>query len=85
MTGSNRSLVGLGWSTVALLAWISRGSRAIRLDRGDSVKLAALVVATVHSLTLPLRSGISILDSILLVALFSGYALVGAPERDGRT
>ncbi len=75
MTGSNRLLVGLGWSTVAVLAWISRGTRSVRLDRGDGIALAALAVATVYSLTLPLRSGISILDSILLVALFSGYAL----------
>lgn len=75
MTGSNRLLVGLGWSTVAALAWLSRRSRAIRLDRGDGVALVALAVATVYSLTLPLRSGISIFDSILLVGLFSGYAL----------
>lgn len=74
MTGSNRLLVGLGWSTVALLAWISGRSRIVRLDRGDAVALVALAVATVYSLSLPLRAGISLLDTVLLAALFGVYA-----------
>src|SRR5712664_4013 len=33
MTGSNRLLLGLGWPTVSILAWLARGTREVRLDR----------------------------------------------------
>src|SRR3984893_16718492 len=31
MTGSNRLLLGFGWPTVAVLAWLSRGIKVLRL------------------------------------------------------
>src|SRR5437762_1597889 len=33
MTGSNRLLLGLGWPTIAVIAWIARGQRNLRLTR----------------------------------------------------
>src|ERR1700738_4502194 len=33
MTGSNRLLLGLGWPTVAVLAWLARGERVLHLNR----------------------------------------------------
>src|SRR6184192_3220519 len=35
MTGSNRLLLGLGWPTVAVLAWLARRERVLRLDHGS--------------------------------------------------
>src|ERR1700716_4287711 len=37
MTGSNRLLLGLGWPTVAVLAWLVRGQRLLTLDRGSAL------------------------------------------------
>src|SRR5439155_13113799 len=54
MTGSNRLLIGIGWSLVVLIAWWQwrkRGRRdaSITLERRHSVELAFLAIATVYS------------------------------------
>jgi cation:H+ antiporter len=78
MTGSNRLLLGVGWSTVALLAWVSRRRRLITLDRGGAVAVGFLAAATLYSFTLVLRREIGLIDSVLLAALFAGYAFWAA-------
>src|SRR5215471_17162186 len=66
MTGSNRLLIGVGWTAVVLIAaWrIKRIARSrgyegeldtdVRLDRPHSIEIGFLAVATLYSLTLPL-------------------------------
>jgi cation:H+ antiporter len=78
MTGSNRLLIGIGWSMVVFVAWWQwrkRGRRenAIRLERSHSVELAFLALATAYSLTLPLRRTITLLDAAILVTIFAAY------------
>jgi cation:H+ antiporter len=80
MTGSNRLLLGLGWPTVAVLAWFFGRSRVLRLDRGSVLPLAFLGAATVYSFSLPLRGAIAPLDSVILIALFGGYAFLAARQ-----
>ncbi|WP_033401008.1 sodium:proton exchanger [Actinokineospora enzanensis] len=78
MTGANRILVGIGWAAVVLLAaWRTRkgGSRTVTLERTDAVPLAFLALATVYSLTLPLRHSVTIVDTTVLVAIFVLYAV----------
>src|SRR5581483_509977 len=70
MTGSNRLLLGLGWPTVSILAWLARGQRAVRLTRDAILPLMFLSVATVYSFVLPLKANISLIDKVLLFALF---------------
>ncbi|WP_233158111.1 sodium:proton exchanger [Actinokineospora bangkokensis] len=94
MTGANRILVGVGWAAVVLIAaWRLRGKpaerRQVRLERTDSVPLAFLALATLYSLTLPLRHTISLIDAVVLVAIFIAYAVrvarapAGDPDLDG--
>jgi cation:H+ antiporter len=78
MTGSNRLLLGVGWSTVALLAWVAERRKIITLDRGGAVAVGFLAAATLYSFTLPLRREISLVDSVLLGLLFAGYAIWAA-------
>jgi cation:H+ antiporter len=78
MTGSNRLLLGVGWSTVALLAWVSRRRTLIALDRGGAVAVGFLAAATLYSFTLVLRREIGLVDSVLLALLFAGYAIWAA-------
>jgi cation:H+ antiporter len=80
MTGSNRLLLGLGWPTVAVLAWLARGQRGVRLERDATLPLLFLAAATVYSFTLPLRASISPLDSVVLIALFVFYAVLASRE-----
>ena len=82
MTGANRLLIGLGWSMVVFIAWYRlRRTRqmpaghwaGIQLTRDHSIELGFLWVATLYSLTLPLKSSITLIDTVVLVGLFAGY------------
>lgn len=85
MTGGNRLLIGIGWSLVVLLAaWrmrrIARQEHyagelddEVQLTRSHSVEIAFLAIATVYSLTLPLKHSITLSDSLVLVGLFVLY------------
>jgi cation:H+ antiporter len=74
MTGSNRLLLGVGWSTVAALAFIAERRRIIALDRGGGVAVVFLAIATLYSFALPFRGAITLLDTLLLAVLFFTYA-----------
>jgi cation:H+ antiporter len=85
MTGGNRLLIGIGWSLVVLLAaWRMRSiardqgytgeiDDEVKLDRDHSVEIAFLLVATLYSLTLPLKRTLSLFDSAVLITLFVVY------------
>ena len=78
MTGANRLLIGIGWSMVVFIAAYrsrKRGPRLteVRLDRQHSVEVAFLGLATVYSLTLPLKSQITLVDTVVLVGIFAAY------------
>src|SRR5207237_6945308 len=78
MTGSNRLLIGIGWSMVVFVSWWQwrkRGRREVKitLERSHSVELAFLALATIYSLTLPLRRTITLLDAAILVTIFAAY------------
>jgi cation:H+ antiporter len=87
MTGANRLLIGVGWSMVVLLAaWrISRIARAhdyrgeldttVTLDRPHAIEIAFLAVASLYSLTLPLKRTLSPVDTVLFVGLFAWYVV----------
>src|SRR5437764_9442939 len=78
MTGSNRLLIGVGWTLVVFIAWRRFRQRGVRvtgveLERSHSVELAFLSVATIYSLTLPLKRTITLVDAAVLVSLFVAY------------
>jgi cation:H+ antiporter len=85
MTGGNRLLIGIGWSLVVLLAaWRMRSiarrqgytgkiDNEVRLDRDHSIEIAFLMVATIYSLTLPLKRTLTLFDSVVLIGLFVAY------------
>lgn len=87
MTGGNRLLIGVGWPLVVMLAaWritsIARRrgytgpvDTRVRLDRARSIEISFLAIATLYSLTLPLKSHLTLWDAALLVGLYVAYAL----------
>jgi cation:H+ antiporter len=87
MTGGNRLLIGVGWSLVVLLAaWrITRVARArgyegpldteVTLDRPHAIEITFLAIATIYSLTLPLKRTLALFDAVVLVTLFVLYAI----------
>jgi cation:H+ antiporter len=85
MTGANRLLIGIGWAGVVFIAWARtrwrrpEGApsvfRNIRLERSNAVGIAYLLIATLYSLTLPLKHTITLIDSVVLVGLFVAYTI----------
>lgn len=87
MTGGNRLLIGVGWSLVVLLAaWrITRVARAqsyegpldteVTLDRPHAIEITFLAIATIYSLTLPLKRTLALFDAVVLITLFVLYAI----------
>jgi cation:H+ antiporter len=80
MTGANRLLIGIGWSMVVFVAWYRSRRVGIRLtevqlDRSRAVELAFLAIATVYSLTLPLKETVTLLDATVLVGIFIAYTI----------
>ena len=78
MTGSNRLLLGLGWPTIAVIAWLTRGQRQVKLTRDAVMPLVFLSVATIYSFFLPLKASIGLLDTAILFVLFGAYAVLAA-------
>ncbi|RKT54378.1 sodium:proton exchanger [Saccharothrix australiensis] len=84
MTGANRILVGLGWPLVVLVATVSavRARRRSESAKPGRVALAPamsadvvfLGLATLYSLTLPLRTSLTLLDAAVFVGIFAAYA-----------
>ncbi|MFI5845959.1 sodium:proton exchanger [Catenuloplanes sp. NPDC051500] len=88
MTGANRVLVGIGWPLVVVIAAVvarRHPRRAkqepsvpapghVRLARPMSIEVVALGIATIYSLTLPLRHSLTLLDAAVLVSIFVLYA-----------
>jgi cation:H+ antiporter len=96
MTGANRVLVGLGWPLVVLVATLAvlrarkRGERDpgrpghVAMARSMAPEVVFLGIATVYSLHLALRTSLTVVDAVVLVSIFVGYAvrLAGAPAED---
>ena len=73
MTGANRLLIGLGWSSIVLLAWFRHGARSVALERSQAVEMAVLLVATVYALIIPFKGELGLVDTAILVTLFGLY------------
>ena len=96
MTGSNRLLIGIGWSMVVLLAaWrITRIARRrgytgevdteTRLERPHAIEISFLALATIYSLTLPLKRTLTLVDSVVLIAIFVAFVfrIAHAPSEE---
>ncbi|HEU4751110.1 MAG TPA: sodium:proton exchanger [Acidimicrobiia bacterium] len=89
MTGGNQLLIGFGWPLVVLLAtWRIRRLRVatqglvggadeeqVVLAPIQSVDIAFLSLATIYGLFLPLRSSLTLVDALVLVAIYVGYLM----------
>ena len=93
MTGANRLLIGIGWSTVLLAFWFATRARAIRLKPPQRLELLTLLVATLYAFVIPWKRTLSLVDTVFFLSLFAFYVwkashghreepeLAGPPER----
>ena len=74
MTGANRLLIGLGWASITLFAWLRFAARKVRLERSQALEMTVLLIASVYGLTIPLKGELNFLDVAVLVPLYIAYA-----------
>jgi cation:H+ antiporter len=73
MTGGNRLLIGVGWPIVFVLFFYRTKLKELVVNRQRSLELVFLAVATLYVIFIPLRSHVTIIDTIVLVSLFVIY------------
>jgi cation:H+ antiporter len=81
MTGANRLLVGLGWPLVVILSWWSAREKrlvnpvkySVTLEKDLYGEFVFLTLATIYCFILPIKSSISLWDSLLLGLIYIGY------------
>lgn len=84
MTGSNRLLLGLGWPVVLLMFILGarrRGQRttegrpitSITLNDDRRVEMGFLAAASIYAFVIPAVGRLSVLDGVVLIALFIFY------------
>lgn len=89
MTGANRLLIGLGWTTVVIAVWLKTGVRQISLSKDQRAEVFILSIASLYSLVIPLKGTISIVDAVVLLSLFVVYMVIASsahvvePELEG--
>ena len=93
MTGANRLLIGMGWSTVLFAFWLSTRRSAIQLKPQQRLEILTLLAATCYAFVIPWKRTLSVLDTAVFLALFVVYVrraaqghveepgLAGPPER----
>ena len=93
MTGANRLLIGVGWSTVLLVFWARTRARTIVLKPAQRLEVLTLLLATCYAFVIPLKRTLSVVDTLFFIGLFIWYirsasrghveepGLAGPPER----
>ncbi len=75
MTGANRLLIGLFWPLVVAIVWFRTRKRVVTLERVNGLELVALLAATVYAFIIPIKGSLSLIDLVVLVAIFVIYVV----------
>ncbi|MFT4041129.1 MAG: hypothetical protein QM692_23310 [Thermomicrobiales bacterium] len=73
MTGANRLLIGLAWPMVILIVWLRARQTSVTLEASHGLELVALLAATLYAFTIPIKGYISLVDCVVLGAIFVVY------------
>jgi cation:H+ antiporter len=73
MTGANRLLIGIAWPLIVLLYWLRCRRAELKLPATRAVELVFLALATIYSFVIPLKETISLLDTVVLIGIFTAY------------
>ena len=73
MTGGNRLLLGVGWAAPVVAVWLRYGRREVQLAEDQAVEVSYLALATLYSFLIPLKGTLSLVDTVVLFAIFVFY------------
>ncbi|MHB8869603.1 MAG: sodium:calcium antiporter [Thermoleophilia bacterium] len=73
MTGANRLLIGIAWPLVVFLVWFRFRRTRVELEEGHGLELIVLAAASLYAFSMPLKGSISLVDFVVMLALFAFY------------
>jgi cation:H+ antiporter len=83
MTGANRLLIGLGWTSVVLLACWRAKTNSLLIPVHHRLEMRYLLLSTLYSFTIPLKGELNLLDAIVLLSLFLAYVVAASKGHRG--
>jgi Ca2+/Na+ antiporter len=72
MTGANRLLIGVAWSSLAAIHWF-KARRRITLDLEQRTEVLFLGMATAYAFFIPIKGSLAWYDGIVFLALYAWY------------
>jgi cation:H+ antiporter len=78
MTGANRLLVGFAWPLIFLIFYLKERSDHLKVGEDSAIGLIFLGAATIYSFSIPLRGHLSLIDSAILISLFTVYLILAS-------
>lgn len=73
MTGANRLLIGVGWSSVVFLACFKGKKKHIEISSDRRMEMGFLLVATIFSFVLPIWGELNLMHSAVFILIFLAY------------
>jgi len=73
MTGANRLLVGLGWPVIVVIYALRYRKVGVKLEPAHRTEFCFLGLATCYMILVPLKGRLDLMDTVVLVAIFSMY------------
>lgn len=73
MTGGNRLLIGIGWTTVFALFFFRTRLKQLVVDKHRALELTFLFIATIYIGLIGFRHTLTLIDTIILVSMFFCY------------
>lgn len=83
MTGANRLLIGLGWTSVVLVACWRARTQSLLIPVHHRLEMRFLLYSTLYSFTIPLKGDLNLLDAIVLLTLFLAYVVAASKGHRG--
>ncbi|MFO0690530.1 MAG: sodium:calcium antiporter [Myxococcota bacterium] len=85
MTGANRLLIGLGWTSVVLVACWRARSNSLVIPVHHNLEMRFLLYSTLYSFTIPLKGELNVLDAAVLLMLFIAYVVAATKGHHGES
>jgi cation:H+ antiporter len=77
MTGANRLLIGVAWSTIAAINWF-KVRRRVTLDVEQRTEVLFLGLATAYAFIIPIKGSLAWYDGIVFLALYAWYIRIAS-------
>ncbi len=83
MTGANRLLIGLGWTSVVFLSCWRARTKSLVIPAHHRLEMRFLLLSTLYSFTIPLKGELNLIDAVVLLGLFIAYVVAATKGQHG--